>query len=90
MSTLFSCMGDELNDYRFELDMFQTRNKRGDFNTETKGKYPEVRTTYELTDELMGVCYRLMRATIPMLCDKDDHSKTEYLAVLKKVFKPYL
>ena len=89
-NTTFGWMGDELHDYASLLNMFQHNNKRGKFNHEDKGSYPEVETTRELAQELMDVCYEIMNETIPMMCGKQEHSKEEYFEVLKRIFNKYI
>lgn len=89
-NSTFAWMGNELKDYRSDLDMFQENNRRGKFNNSDKGSYPYVETTRQLAQELMDVCYELMNSTIPLICDKKDHDKLEYNQVLQRVFKNYL
>ena len=88
--TTFGWMGDSLRDYASVLKMFQHNNRKGKFNYEDKESYPEVDITPELAEELMEVCYSLMDATLPMICEKTDHTSDEYVNVLKKVFRNYL
>ncbi len=88
--TTFGWMGDELNDYRSALEKFRYDNESGKFNYKDKVSYPDFEVTREMCSELMELCYSLINETINMICDKEDHSKQEYIAVLEHVFRPYL
>lgn len=86
-ASLFSCMGDELSDYRRALYAFQADNLTGKFNYGDKIPYPEFDIDDDLAEDLMNICYDVIDATMPLLQDKKDHSKDEYLEVIKPIFE---
>ena len=52
MSSLFSCMGDDVRDHRRALYAFLADNESGKFNYEGKGKYPNLQLTQKLHSHL--------------------------------------
>ena len=86
MSTLFSCMGDELSDYERELYSFLADNHSGKFNAYSHGSYPEFEVTDQLSEDLMNFCLDIAEATIPLLIDKQDHDINEYEEVITQVY----
>lgn len=86
MSSLFSCMGDELRDYERYLDLFALDNKRGKFNYEGKDSYPDFAVTQELGVTLMTLCYDVIDKTLPLLLDRHDHSLAEYRDIIQNIF----
>lgn len=90
MSSLFSCMGDDIRDYERALYAFLADNYSGKFNHEGKGSYPEFEVTYDVADTLMACCYQLIEATLPLLQDKADHSISDYEGVVRMVFGQFL
>lgn len=86
MSTLFSCMGDELNDYERELYSFLADNRSRKFNTHDSGPYPEFEVTTQLSEDLMNFSLDVAEATIPLLTDKKDHSIDEYEEAITQVY----
>ena len=88
--TVFSCMGDSISDYKRELLMFKEKNRRGQFNYEDKGNYPDFEVTYELCSNLMEICSLIISRTLPLLQDKKEHSRSEYKQVIKDVLDPYI
>ena len=90
MDTTFSAMGDDLMDYQRELRIFLMNNRKGYFNYGDKESYPDFEITHDLKSELMDCCLNIIDTTIPMLIDKQDHSKEEYKTVLADIFKNYI
>lgn len=86
MSSLFSCMGDDIKDYTRALYSFQASNQSGKFNHGGKESYPEFDVSYDAAVTLMHVCYEIIDATMPLLRDKADHSKDEYVQVVSNIF----
>lgn len=88
--TTFGSMGDHLQDYLGSLQMFQSANKKGKFNYEDKESYPYVEPDAQTASDLMEICMDLMESAIPMLCEKEDHSRQEYVEILTDIFSEYL
>ena len=86
MSTLFSCMGDDLDDYERELYSFLADNHSGKFNAYSHESYPEFEVTDQLSEDLMNFCLDIAEATIPLLIDKQDHDISEYEEVITQVY----
>ena len=86
MSTLFSCMGDEIGDYERELYTFLAENRSGRYNAQGSESYPEFEVTAQLAEDLMNFSLDVAEATIPMLVDKEDHSISEYEEALTSVY----
>ena len=86
MSTLFSCMGDDLDDYERELYSFLADNHSGKFNSPSHESYPEFEVTDQLAEDLMNFCLDIAEVTIPLLIDKKDHSINEYEDAITQVY----
>ena len=89
LDTVFSCMGDSVSDYRRELQMFQEKNRKGQFNYLDKQSYPEFEVDYNSCQKLMDACILLVDATLPMLASKQDHSYVEYVDAVKSALSQY-
>ena len=87
--TLFRSMGDELGDYLDSLEAFQYDNRRGKFNYSDKTSYPEVEPTIECAGDLMNMCLDLIEEATPLLSDKYEHSRQEYVSLLTKIVSKY-
>lgn len=83
--TVFQCMGDSLEDYLQSLNMFQHDNKKGKFTYNDKTPYPEIVPDAQTADKLMCICTEMMENVIPMICDKQLHSRQEYQDVLENI-----
>lgn len=83
--TVFSAMGDSLEDYLESLKMFQHDNKKGKFNYEDKTSYPEVEPDAQTASDLMDVCYAVIKEITPMICSKENHTRQEYAEVLNSI-----
>lgn len=90
LDTVFSCMGDSVSDYRRELQMFQEKNRKGQFNYADKETYPEFTVDYASCQELMDACILLIDATLPMLADRHDHSYQEYVQAVSSALSTYI
>lgn len=86
LSSLFGCMGDDIRDYRRALLAFKEDNRRGLFNYDDKQSYPDFEVTFELSDDLMTMCYDIIDVTMPLLTDKKDHNVEEYEAKVRGIF----
>lgn len=86
MSSLFRFAGDDIRDYERALFAFKADNLSGKFSSESKSEYPDFEVTSELTKELMVNCDELIRATLPLLRDKNNHSLDEYRNAVSFVF----
>lgn len=89
-NTVFSWAGDDLYDYEALLEEFQRNNARGKFNYADKESYPEIEVTASLASDLMDVSYSMIDSAIPLMTDKQEHSKQDYIDALVPVFKNYL
>ena len=90
MSSLFSCMGDDVRDYERALYSFLADNHSGKYNHEGKESYPEFEVTPEASESLMNLCNDVIDVTMPLLIDKQDHSKDEYEAAIRNLLSDYL
>lgn len=88
--TTFGPMGDHLQDYVGSLEMFQTANRRGKFNYKDKESYPYREPDAQTASDLMNICYHMIEVTIPMLCEKKDYTREDYVKVLEDVFRAYI
>lgn len=87
--TVFRSMGDELDDYLDSLEAFQYDNRKGKFNYSDKMTYPEVEPTIECAGDLMNMCLDLIEEATPLLSDKCEHSRQEYVSLLTKIVSKY-
>lgn len=86
-SSLFNFMGTETRDYMSALYAFEANNLSGKLNSGNKESYPTFDISMDLAADLMELCEDVKEVTMPLLCDKQDHSLNEYEAALQPIFR---